>query len=359
MNSNIIGQFNLLVKQIEAEALNAQVENDVKEMITHKYRLQQIRKVLSILRKLDFEISDVSDVKGIPGIGKGTIKRIQEILDTGRLSELKNKYDKEKQMTIDSIQELEKIIGIGSSTAKKMVIKYGIKSIDDLKKAIKAGKIVVTDAILLGLKYYGIVKGDIPRKEITLIEKYLIKNAHSINKSLEVVVCGSYRRGKKTSGDVDVLMYHPDIKTSKYIINPKTYGLEPYLEIFVDKLTAEGFLLDHITDENYKIKYMGFCKYKNNPVRRIDIRFIPYNSLPTAMLYFTGPYELNTTMRKEAKKRNMILNEYGLYKMDENGLRIPLKVKSEEDVFKYLGMKYMTPEERESFSTGKIKKTKT
>jgi DNA polymerase beta len=361
MNSVIIDQFNQLVKQIEAEFLNAQVENDIKEMNMHKYRLQNVKNILRILRKLDFEITSADDLKGISGIGAGTIRRIKEILETGRLSELKNKYGKKKQAKISSIQELEQIIGIGSSNAKKMVTQYNIHSIDELKKAISKGKIKVSKIILLGLKYYGVVQGNIPRKEIVLVEKYLIKEAHKINSELEIMICGSYRRGKPTSGDIDVLIYHPDVKTTKQILHPKKYGLESFLELFVGKLTEEGFLLDNMTDKNYNIKYMGFCKYKNYPVRRIDIRYIPYNSLPTAMLYFTGPYELNTIMRNAAKKRNMLLNEYGLYMLnseDENGVRTPVKVTSEADVFELLGMDYLTPEERESFSTGTIKKTK-
>ncbi len=357
MNSKIIEQFNLLIKQIEAEYLNAQVENNDKEVKAHKFRLQTVKKILSIIKKLDFEITDPSDLNGIPGIGEGTKKRIAEILSTGKLSEIHNKYNKEKQNKIDSIQELEKIIGIGSSIAKKLVTQYGITSITDLKKAIKSGKIKVSEQVLLGLKYYGIVQGNIPRKEITQTEQFLQKEAHKLDPDLEVMVCGSYRRGKPTSGDVDVLMYHPDVKTSKELLNPEKYGTSAFLEIFVDQLTDKGFLLDSMTDKNYSMKYMGFSKYKNNPVRRIDIRFIPYKSLPTAMLYFTGPYELNTVMRTEAKKRGMILNEYGLYKLDENSVKVPMKIKSEADVFKQLGMDYLTPEERETFSTGKIKKT--
>jgi len=97
---------------------------------------------------------------------------------------------------------------------------------------------------------------------------------------------------------------------------------------------------------------MGFCKYKNSSVRRIDIRFVPYNSIHTAMLYFTGPMELNTRMRNNAKKRNMILNEYGLFKETPDGKK-QVKINSENDVFKYLGMKYLTPTEREKYSTGK------
>lgn len=357
MNRNIIEQFNLLFKQIKAEYLNAQVENQPKEMIMHSFRLKSIQKILGILRKLDFEITDAQDLKGIPGIGEGTRRRVKEILDTGTLAEIKNKYDKKKQKKIDAIQELEQIIGIGSAVAKKLVIKENITSITELKKAIKSGKLKVPDAIMLGLKYHGIVEGAIPRSEVVATEKYLLKEAHAIDSDLEIIICGSYRRGKPTSGDIDVLVYHPKATTTKHIMNPNQFGLEPYLEVLVDRLTDNGFLLDQFTDSS--MKYMGFCKYRNYPVRRIDIRFIPYNSLPTAMLYFTGPYELNTIMRTAAKKRGMILNEYGLYKIDEdNGSRTSVKIKSESDVFKALGMDYMTPEQREIFSSGKIKKTK-
>lgn len=357
MNLQIIEQFNLLIKQIQAEYLNAQVENEIKDMGMHKFRLQTVKKILGIIRKLDFEIKDPSDLKGIPGIGEGTIRRVKEILDTGTLAELKNKYGKKKQEKIDSIQNLEKVIGIGSSIAKKLVTEYKIKSVDELKKAVKSGKLKVNELVLLGLKYYGVVEGNIPRQEVATIDKFLAKEAHKIDPGLEIMICGSYRRGKKTSGDIDLLMYHPDSKTIKQVLHPEQYNFDPYLEIFVEELTKNGFLLDNMTDKNFNMKYMGFCKYKNNPVRRIDVRFVPYNSLATAMLYFTGPYELNTDMRTAAKKRNMILNEYGLYSLDDDGTKTLIKTKSEKDVFKVLGMDYLTPEEREAFSTGKIKKT--
>lgn len=358
MNALIIEQFNLLLKQIQAEYLNAQVENNPKEMQMHQFRLKSMKNAVNAIKKLDFEITDDADVKGVSGIGEGTRRRIKEILTTGTLSELKNKYDKKKQDKIDSIQELEQIIGIGTSIAKVLVLKHNIKSIDDLKKAIKAKKITVNEKVLLGIKYYGIVQGSIPRKEVETIEKYLVKEAHAIDPKLEIMICGSYRRGKVTSGDIDVLMYHPDAKTQKEILHPQKFNLQSYLEVFVDNLTEEGFLVDHLTDKNYNMKYMGFCKYLKFPVRRIDIRFIPYNSLPTAMLYFTGPYELNTIMRTAAKKRGMILSEYGLYYIDDEGIRTPIKIKSEADVFKKLGMDYLTPEERETFSSGKIKLAK-
>ena len=355
MNKLIIELFKNLISQMQAEYLNAQVENNNKEITMHSFRLSSTKKALTAIKNLNFEIISGSDVKGIPSIGPGTIKRIQEILDTGTLSELKNKYDDKKQNKINSIQELEQVIGIGNSIAKNLVIEHNILSIKDLKKAIKSKKIHVNDKILLGLKYYGIVQGNIPRKEVIDTEKYLVKKAHTIDKNLELMICGSYRRGKSTSGDIDVLLYHSDVLTPDQITNPEKYDLDNYFKVFIDILTQNNFLIDHMTDKKYEKKYMGFCQYKSYPVRRIDIRVIPYKSLPAAMLYYTGPYELNILMRKEAKKRKMILNEYGLYKIDSDDNKKAVKIKSEADIFEILGMEYLEPEKREALNSGKLK----
>jgi DNA polymerase/3'-5' exonuclease PolX len=86
---------------------------------------------------------------------------------------------------------------------------------------------------------------------------------------------------------------------------------------------------------------MGFCKYDKFPVRRIDIRFIPFLSWYPALLYFTGSKELNLMMRNKAKKLGYKLNEYGLFKGSKN-----IYVESEEEIFDLLEMKYLEPQER-------------
>jgi DNA polymerase/3'-5' exonuclease PolX len=359
MNSIIIEQFDLLIKQIQAEYLNAQVDGNDKEAKIHQFRLQQIKKILSIIKNLDFAITDSNQLKGIPNIGEGTIRRINEILQHGHLSELHNKYDPKKQKEINSIQELSQIIGVGDKLARKLVVLHKIKSIKDLKSAINKKKIIVNDKIKLGLKYFGVVKGKIPRNETKKVEIFLNKQIKKIDNDLNLIICGSYRRGKETSNDFDILIYHPSITSIKQIHDPETHNVKAYLELFVNYLSKKGYLLDHMTDKNYKMKYMGFFQYKNFDVRRMDIRIVPYKSLPAAMLYYTGPFELNKFMRTEAIKRNMLLNEYGLYKIDEDGKKKAFKIKSEKDIFKKLGMDYLTPEERETFDLGKQKKINT
>ena len=353
MNALIIDQFNKLMRQIKAAQLNALLDNNIRDAERHAIRLKQMKSIVSIILSLGIEITSEDDLKGIPGIGKGTINRIKEILQTGELSELHDKYDPAKQAKIDSIQKLLSIIGVGDNLARRLVIEKGITNVDELKDAVDKGIIKVNYQVKLGLKYYHSLQKNIPRSEIKLIEKYLIEKAKEIDANLHVLICGSYRRGLLISGDIDVMIFHPDVKYVRHIYKPNEYGLKSYLELFVELLTNDGFLLDNLYAS--VMKYMGFCRYKNTyPIRRIDIRFMPYNTLPAALLYFTGPYQLNIEMRIQAKKRNMLLNEYGLFITDSQGNQIPVPVHSERDIFEELGMKYLTPEERESYNTGKF-----
>lgn len=337
MNHNIIKQFELLLNQIYSEYIDAQLMGDTQAMIKHNFRRESIKRAYHILKKINFEIKSSNDVKNIPGLGTGSLKRIDEILKTGKLSEINPK----DSSTVLAISELSSVIGIGEKKAKMYVIKYGIKSITELKKAYNNKQIKLDDKILLGLKYHNKLQRNIPRKEITDIAKYLKRIASHIDDELEIVMCGSYRRGLPTSGDIDVLMYHPLIKTLDQLLNPIKYKLNNFIKPFIVMLTENGFLLDHMTDKKFNTKYMGFCKYKSNPIRRIDIRIIPYESLYTSLLYFTGSKELNIIMRKEAIKRGMLLNEYGLYKDNQM-----INITSEEDIFHKLGMKYLPPTER-------------
>jgi hypothetical protein len=119
-----------------------------------------------------------------------------------------------------------------------------------------------------------------------------------------------------------------------------------YLELIVGKLKKPlksnnnmPLLVDSMTDKKIKTKYMGFSKLSSNPIRRIDIRFITYDSYYSALLYFTGSGEFNKKMRIIAKKKGYKLSEYGLF--DKNNHII--KVSSERDIFKTLDMEYLQP----------------
>jgi len=338
-NKIILDEFKKLAQQVQYELDNS---SSRKETVVHSHRLAATMRVISILEKYDKKIKKGEDLKNYEGVGAHTVKRINEILEKGKLSEIKETMiNKQSYIYID---ELEKIIGIGHKTAKTLVDEYGIKSIEDLKKLSKRGDIKLNEQIQLGLKYLDKMKRNIPRKEVMEIDKYLHKKISEVDDELFGIVCGSYRRQKKTSNDIDLLLVHPGIKK---MIDLKE-STPNHLHEFVKLLIKDKFLLDGLTYKNYTSKYMGFCRLKGDKkaaIRRIDIRYLPYESYYPALLYFTGSGEFNQKMRQIAKDMEYQLNEYGLYSIaDGKKKRIP--VKSEKDIFEKLGMEYLAPKDR-------------
>lgn len=339
-NEKLVNEFIKLIEYVKIQVDNSKSRKD---LMVNTFRLKQIRNALEIIKKYPNEIKKGEDLKEYPGIGKGTISRINEILKTGKLSEIKTS-GKEKKYSL-YIEDLMKLHGIGHATAYNLVTKYNIKSIDELKKAFNNSTIELNNVIITSLKFYDQYEQNIPREEVDLVKKYLEKKIKLVDKKLEFTICGSYRRLRPTSNDIDVLLYHPKIKTKLQLYNQ---GENNYLHQFIKILKKDKFLLGDITDKDYEIKYMGYCKYKNKkdyPVRRIDIRYVPYDSLASSLLYFTGSGDFNKKMRRLAEQLGYRLNEYGLYKISDKK-KVRIQINSEKDVFDKLGMEYLPPEKR-------------
>lgn len=331
LNDAIIKQFELLIKQIKHDINNANTKNDKQ---THYHRLQSIMTAIQIIKSYPNKITSGEQIASIKGIGTGTIRRINEIIQTGKLAEIT--IDR----TSDYIDNLTKIIGIGNKTAHTLVTKYNVTNVSDLKKLVKNNKIKLNEQIMTGLQYYDIYKTHIPRSEIDDIKLYLKKLAKTISNKLKVKICGSYRRQTSHSNDIDVLITHTNVKTKADLENNKNY-----LHEYVNLLKKNNFLLHDLTNRNYKVKYMGFSKYLSKPVRRIDIRYVPYNSYYTAVMYFTGSKNFNKKIRNVAIGLGMELSEYGLY-LYKNGIKYKYKIKSEKDIFDKLGLEYVDPHKR-------------
>lgn len=321
MNTIIIKQFELLSQQLKYDIDNT----SGKEQIINTYRLKNTLNIISILKKLTYEIKSGDDVKNIKGIGKHTVDRINEILKYGKLKEL----NKSKINNYESIiEELEQIYGVGRKLAIELHKKYGVISVNDLKERYKNKTIKLPDIVVKGLKYYDKIKTHIPRNEIESIYIYLLKQAFMINKLLHVIICGSFRRLKNFSNDIDILLTHRD---NINLLNP-----------FVEHLIKNKFIIESLTTSDVQTKYMGLCKFNNKPIRRIDIRFIPYESYYFAILYFTGSKNFNKHMRQIAIDKGYTLNEYGLWKNNKS-----IKVNSEKEIFDILDMEYLQPNLRE------------
>jgi DNA polymerase lambda len=116
--------------------------------------------------------------------------------------------------------------------------------------------------------------------------------------SLRITVCGSFRRGKQSCGDVDFLLGPP----------AGSPHCGEVLCDLIDRLERIGFLTDHLAKPRRgrperRGSYMGVCRLgPHKPHRRIDIKAYPAHQHPFALLYFTGSDHFNRSMRLYAKK---------------------------------------------------------
>lgn len=330
MNKLIIDQFKLLIKQITFDIDFTSDKTQLKNM----YRLYAIQKVLKILETYPNKITSSSQLLGIKNIGKKSLSRIDEILKTGKLSEITISDDIDKYLNI--ITELEDVIGIGRKKAYDLLKNHNIISIADLKQKYNLGKIDLPNNIIKGLEYVDKITEQIPRTEIDQMNEILTNTLLKIDPHLFGVICGSYRRQLELSNDIDFVIVHTKMKTFN---DTKKNN---YLTKFVKSLKHHQIIIDSLTSDDVSTKYMGIYKLNNNPYRRIDIRYVPYNSFYTAILYFTGSKEFNKKMRFLATNMGYLLNEYGLY--NENNKQIDIY--SEKDIFDILGMEYVTPDKR-------------
>ncbi|CAF1355377.1 unnamed protein product, partial [Didymodactylos carnosus] len=183
--------------------------------------------------------------------------------------------------------------------------------------------------------------------------------ACEIQPGLIIETCGSYRRGKATCGDVDILITHPDGKSHETILAP-----------LVEQLRKSGFLTDDLinhsdgnsvsstkVDDEFGVQftYFGVCKLptENSKHRRLDLIVIPKAEWACSLLYFTGSALFNRSMRRLARGMNMSLSQHGLSVgvvrkgVEKINLGKALSTPMEESVFQHLNLPYRKPEERD------------
>ena len=261
----------------------------------------------------------------VKGIGQKIVEKVNEILLTGTCK----MYDNIKDYK-DPREVFMKIHGVGPSKANQLT-KLGITTIEELKNHMNIDELL-NNTQMKGLKYYDHILERIPREEIVEHESYIKGQLNSIDSSAELSVVGSYRRGASNSGDIDVLIRSPVGLHNTNSIYTK----------FIDKLVKTGYLVEELSMGPKK--YMGICKYGDN-YRRIDIMFTKPDEYPFAILYFTGSKDFNVNMRADLMSKGMTLNEYSL-KNNETKKKVNHKFVTEKDIFEYIGLGYVEPENR-------------
>ncbi|MBU2539677.1 DNA polymerase/3'-5' exonuclease PolX [Patescibacteria group bacterium] len=286
--------------------------------------------VEEMYRKGGFEV-----LKKIPGVGEGIAKAIEECLKTGTIR-IYEEYKKKFPMDLESLTSVE---GLGPKKVKILYQKLKIKALKDLEKAAKSHKIAplfgfgekTEKNILEGLAFLKRGKGRFLLGEIMPRIREILKEIESLKEIKKISLAGSARRMKETIGDVDILTISKNpAKVVDFFI--KLPGVE--------KVWAKGSTKASVRIHPHTKQSCGVGVKQGFDV---DLRVVPEKSYGSALQYFTGSKEHNIETRMLAISRGLKLNEYGMFR----GSKM-LAGKTEEEIYKKIGLPWIPPELREN-----------
>jgi DNA polymerase (family 10) len=300
---------------------------DIYEIKQIKWKPQAYRIAGQTIESLKQNIKEIYQKEGekgvdnLPGIGEGITKKIIQFIETGKIEE----YEKLKQELPTGVSAMMDLEGIGAKKALTLYNKLGIKNIRQLEEAGRQHKISQLpgfkkkseEKILESISLSKEKQNKIPLKEAEKIAGKIINELKKLPEVETAIVAGSVRRKKSLIRDLDII-----VKTSK----PKEV---------VDKFSKMKFVKRIIGKGSKK----ATISTKENI--QVDIRVTDDKSFGACLLYFTGDKQHNIWLRKIAIKKNLKLNEYGLFR---DGKRIAGK--TEEEIYEKLGVKMLPPEKR-------------
>ncbi|NBC28777.1 MAG: DNA polymerase/3'-5' exonuclease PolX, partial [Spirochaetes bacterium] len=266
-----------------------------------------------------------TDLSSFPGIGKAIADKIQQLVDTGTISQLVTL----KKEIPEELLELLKIPELGPRRVGDLYRHLGVESVDDLRKAADENKIdnvpgfgkKLTDSIRknLGNLREGKEERRILLSEAQEIADALVEYLRDGGEVERIEVAGSYRRRKETIGDLDIL-----------VIAPSDSGI---MERFVSYDGVQEVISRGETRSSVRLR----------GGTQVDLRLLDAESYGSALMYFTGSKEHNVALRSIAGNKGYKVSEYGIYRGEER-----VAGATEEDVFGAIGMAWVPPEIREN-----------
>jgi DNA polymerase (family 10) len=259
----------------------------------------------------------------LPGIGKDLAGKIKEIVETGKLGLL----EELKQQVPEGLLDLMRLPGLGPKRARLIHDELGVKSLDELDAAARAGKLrtikglgpTIEERVIrsIGEAKIRSARHRLADAEaaVTPFVEYL-KEAPGLQ---QIEVAGSYRRRAETVGDIDIL------------VTARKAG--PIADRFVSYPDVAQVQAKGETRSSVVLK-SGL---------QVDLRVVPAASYGAALYYFTGSKTHNVSVRTQAVRRNLKINEYGVFRGERR-----IAGRTEADVFKSMGLPWIPPELREN-----------
>jgi len=291
------------------------------------YRVRAYRNAARSVRHLGKELADMvernEDLTRLPGIGKELAAKIREIVTTGHARAL----DRLHRRVPASLESLLKIPGLGPKRVRALYHDLHIKSLKQLEEAVRRGR-------LRQLPGFG------PKTEQRILEniaahrteekRFLNSVARRYAEPLvawlqdtpgveQVVVAGSYRRGRETVGDLDILV--------------TVHGESPVMQRF----TEYDEVADVVSRGRTRSTIYLRCGLQ------VDLRVVEQASFGAALHYFTGSRAHNIAIRHLGQQQGLKINEYGVFRGERR-----IAGETEESVYASVDLPWIPPELREA-----------
>jgi DNA polymerase (family 10) len=266
---------------------------------------------------------DRAALRELPGIGKDLAARIKELADTGACQlhdELLGQFPR-------TLLELLRLQGVGPKTVGRLHALLGIRSIEDLAEAARDGRLRAVKG--MGARRAALLLEAIEKRErsegrhtlaaTAAVAAGLVEHLRERAPHADYLPVGSLRRGCDTCGDIDILAVGGDRSVvDAFAAHPGVTRVLGHGETKASVILGGGY--------------------------QADLRVVPPASRGAAMQYFTGSKAHNIALRDRALARGLKLNEYGLFRLADDGR---VAGDSEEGIYQALGLEWIEPELRE------------
>jgi DNA polymerase (family 10) len=280
--------------------------------------------------------ASLARLQELDGIGKGLAEKIIEYVRTGAVQE----HQKLLEEVPEGLFAVMEIPGIGPKMAKVMWDELGIESVADLKAKLDSPELKALPR--MGEKTISNIKkaiefsekaGDrIPLGVAYPIARRLREDLAKVEGVKRLDSAGSLRRGRETIGDLDFLV----VSTQPEKVRAAFTGHDAVTQVLADGETKCSVRLE-----------------VDGVALQADLRLVKEEAYGAALMYFTGSKEHNVRLREIAIKKNLRLNEYGLFEGKEERPQDrgekPVAAKTEEDLYAALDLPFIPPELREDW----------
>jgi DNA polymerase (family 10) len=295
------------------------------------FRIRSYRNGAAAIEGYPERIADIlanpdAKITNVPGIGKGLAAVLAEIDQRGSCERRDELLLKFPPAALDFL----KIQGLGPKSIAVLFEHLAIKTVDELEQACKDQKLrtlprmgaKLEEKVLRGIAQMREHSGRFHLNFADNAANEMMAWLRQVDGLETIAAAGSLRRGKETIGDIDLLVTGPN--AAEVLDRVAQYPR-------VNEILGRG-----VNKTSVRVGREGL---------QIDVRALEHESFGAAMQYFTGSKEHNVALRQRALRMGFTLNEYGLFRLDDNSR---VAGETEEGVYRTLGLDWIPPELREN-----------